>query len=339
MQCPRPSTIAWFVLCALLSAAITVATTLYLLHTDTFRIDDALDLVKFSNNPHAPVFTTAMEMDLGGWIRSTDRPAYPSGEWNEELFIELVTEIHETLLRLGALDNATISWPPHNISRSSFPADVEVDPRVISLMRRLPVAGSYGTHVTPDMNACDFLHQKGPYISRLIDERNWLYGDDGEEPKVRLAPPTAFQWLCQEEENMPKVVLDVGTNTIHKVNENYLLRDAYTEEFWYDRQKVEDYQFDYRNWPAMSAPDYLRSIIRNLREGVWLPDSFGGTGLEVLDPNERDKGRVALLSARRKLLVEVYGWPEKFREQSWKHEVQRRPELWEEDDFWMKLLD
>lgn len=193
-------------LCTPLLVALAAYTAAYFPEYTTYRIEDAYQVVMGSVDSNATVFAPAMEMDLWGGIRKTDRPATPHGEWDEDLFVDLVKEIQMTLLRTGALDNASITWLPHDIDPLTFPPGVDVDPRVVSLMRRLPIAEGYGNEIIPMMLACGHVGDNRVYSSRFIDERNWMYE---EEYKVVLAPPQAFEWLCLAEENMPRVILDV----------------------------------------------------------------------------------------------------------------------------------
>lgn len=80
-------------LSALLALAIVALTTDFYLDYNALYEQDAMDLAESNATAHKP----AMKMYLWGGIRATNRPAAVFGHWNEDVFLELVTENNVTL--------------------------------------------------------------------------------------------------------------------------------------------------------------------------------------------------------------------------------------------------
>lgn len=98
---------------------------------------------------------TTATMDLSGRINPSDTDT-PTTEdaYDEDVIVNLITEIYKVLLKLGPMDNSTMAWPPpegHQLKLSTLPANVSIDPPVLSLMKRLPVNRTDGDGIVPSM--------------------------------------------------------------------------------------------------------------------------------------------------------------------------------------------
>ncbi|KAF2164342.1 hypothetical protein M409DRAFT_56618 [Zasmidium cellare ATCC 36951] len=331
---------------SLLALAIAPVVALVTAHVPYYNITPTffdLQITIEPINDTSTTFTPQMEIDLYGALRATDRPASPHGDWDEDLFVQLVEEIYHTLARLVPVEEGDVTYPPPPPKAGGgegHPLDLtnatDTDPVLASLLKRLPVDRRQRREIISGMGPVDFLGEKGVYFNRLLDEMNEIFRLG---PRERiLGPPTAFRWLKDSDNGRPVVVVDVGTNSIHRMRDAEILDDAYTKQLEGNEAKLEDCQCDYRNWPSMAAPEFLMGILRKFHEGVWIPD---GGGYVEIPAREMEEEWVGRMSAKRRLLMDVYGWPgEGFRESDWKREVQRYANVrpGEDEDFCMKLL-
>lgn len=268
---------------------VLVCATLLSANTATAYASNATAWIEFDWQPAlGPITAPAMEMEIHSSIHPADKPALQTPDYDEDVIIDLMTEIYRTLHRLGPTDNKII-WPPeggHELDLSKVGADgLEIDERVLALMRRLPITKEDRRQMIPGMSAVNFLSPKS--WNRWLDQRNVFWASDG-LPTIPAPPTTLILFRC-DDYYMPIVVLDIADSeysialglrkltlnldTNRMVGESEYLDDAYTETPTGNRD--DDYRCDYKNWPAMSAPEYLKAMLRNYRGGIWVPSPHG----------------------------------------------------------------
>ncbi|KAK4499560.1 hypothetical protein PRZ48_010077 [Zasmidium cellare] len=255
-------------------------------------------------------------MDLHGRIHPGDEDPTPNIPYDEDVLVSLITEIYKTILRLRPAEEAFVVWPPpggHQLDLSAIPPGDIVHPRLVSLMKRLPVYKSCRECVVPSMTAVDFLRSEGMRQSRLVNLRNYDLPDD----QFVLAPPTAMVLLTGWHDLTPILVLDISDNTVRWVGDTENLEDDYTKAEK-DPEKVANWCYDYTNWPEMPAPVYFERVLQNYLEAAWIPNSVGSVW--TLDE--------PVMAERQRLLKEEYGWPSNFREGAWKEKAE---DLMQED--------
>lgn len=62
--------------------------------------------------------------------------------YDEELIVSLVSDIYDTLIHFGHLEENEVTWPPaegHHLDLSQLDDSVRIDQGALSLMQRLPL--------------------------------------------------------------------------------------------------------------------------------------------------------------------------------------------------------
>lgn len=136
-------------------------------------------------------------------------------KYDEEEIVGLISCIYELLLELDHIDETNVAWAPpegHELDLSGIPDDLTIDPRVISLMKRLPVPrrGRGAFPVLNNMNNIDYRHPRVLAESRDIDR--WLHPGGLD---VYNASPTALMLFDGQNANDPCLVLDVEDSMYH----------------------------------------------------------------------------------------------------------------------------
>ncbi|KAK5742040.1 hypothetical protein LTR17_003548 [Elasticomyces elasticus] len=154
-----------------------------------------------------------------------------------------MTDVYKILIRQGHVKEEVMTWAPaegHNIDLSVLDEPDRLDPRVVSLMEKLPTSGGSIPDIMPEMVPVWFMNATGLIRSRDIDK----YVDHEKGPPYppldqTNALPTVIQLLDGRESTSPVLILDVADNTIRHFNE------VYNEPSYLDS-------------PAEHAPTYLK---------------------------------------------------------------------------------
>ncbi|KAK4499562.1 hypothetical protein PRZ48_010079 [Zasmidium cellare] len=268
------------------------------------------------------VATSIATMDPWGSIKtSTPQTCPPRPKYDPCEIIRHMTSIYRILIGLGPLANSSVVFPPpkgNTLDFSHIPSHVDTDPRVVALMEKLPVVTESGMGILPGMEAVNFLDPSQMRLARMVDMRNYDYDLMGGEGAI-WGLPTTVTLLRGDHEVVPVLVLDVADNTIRKIGDVEYLEDEYTRHER-NQTRLDDHRYDFYNWPAMSAPEYLVEVIIKFLSTTWFPD-YSGMVFSLHEWEEEE------MIEKRRLLREVYGWPEMFREEDWKREVQKQPEV------------
>ena len=133
-------------------------------------------------------------------------------EYDEDEIIELVSSVYRTAIRMGMFEDHEVTFAPpqgHEIDSSQLEDASDLDPRCISLMRRLPYAVAGYRCVILDMECVDYRRPDIMHRTRYIDH------------PVMLTPGPEHQWLERKarsvdmflfhgrEGNDPSLVLDI----------------------------------------------------------------------------------------------------------------------------------
>lgn len=163
--------------------------------------------------------------------------------YNETRVIELMTDIYGVLTRFGYFDEVIptpsafgitpnelthaftqdeIRYPPpegHHLNFSQVPSNVTFDPRVVSLMRKLPAPPTPDDRaIFPMMRPGDYLNAESLAESRDIDDCSGSYQDWSNHPERPYnffnAGPTELRLLqgAPDATDEPDLVLNVANS-------------------------------------------------------------------------------------------------------------------------------
>ncbi|KAK3641587.1 hypothetical protein LTR56_011188 [Elasticomyces elasticus] len=128
--------------------------------------------------------------------------------YGEDEFLGLVTDIYKILIRQGHFREEDVDWEGHkNLDLSVLDNPHLIDPRIVSLMRKLP-AGPQSC-IVPNMQPVCFMYPGALVKSRDIDGCG---RPDGFVDQTN-ALPTVLLWLDGFEGGDPVLVLDVADST------------------------------------------------------------------------------------------------------------------------------
>ncbi|KAK5710006.1 hypothetical protein LTR17_019282 [Elasticomyces elasticus] len=211
--------------------------------------------------------------------------------YDEDEFLGLVTDIYKILIRQGHFREEDIIWEGHkNLDLSVLDDPHLIDPRVVSLMRKVP-AGPQSC-IVPNMQPVCFLYPGALVRSRDIDGCG---RPDGFLDQTN-ALPTVLLWLDGFEGRDPVLVLDVADNTVRQFDERF--KGPH-----------------YLDYPAEHAPTYLRRVLENYRTAAWIGDHNGGV-------IETRPGYSSFGPELQRIMIEDYHWPcESFRRQDWDRDI------------------
>ncbi|KAK5682140.1 hypothetical protein LTS10_005265 [Elasticomyces elasticus] len=243
------------------------------------------------------IILASVSLLLLRWLTmSTQQSSQGSSPYDEAEFLGLITEIYQVLLRLGHIKPDRMVWAPptgHDINLSVLENPNGIDERVVSLMRKLP-AGPHAC-VDPYMRPVIFLNDGELMRSRDIDKRASGLDYRAHIDQSNALPTVLLLWTGFESTD-PVLVLDVADNTVRYFDEVYNGPH-------------------YLNYPAEHAPTYLKHVLENYRDGIWVPDNDAGVF-------ETDKREPSWGPELRRTLVEDYKWPgEGFRQDAWRNDV------------------
>ncbi|KAK4950648.1 hypothetical protein LTR10_010641 [Elasticomyces elasticus] len=186
------------------------------------------------------------------WLSTTPTTLLDASSYSETEILDLFTDLYNILIRQGHFQADKVTWAPpegHNITLSVLDDPGRLDPRIVSLMKKLPV-GPDQACIIPYMRSMSFMSPDELVRSRDIDKVvHWeLDGPPWPPLNQTNALPTVIQLLDADESTDPVLVLDVANNTIRVFNEVY----------------NGPHHLDV---PAEDAPSYLRHVLDNYRTG------------------------------------------------------------------------
>ncbi|KAF2726120.1 hypothetical protein K431DRAFT_2094 [Polychaeton citri CBS 116435] len=223
-------------------------------------------------------------------------------KYDEEEIVGLISSIYELLLELGHMKEEAVDWAPpegHTLDLSNIPDGVDVDPRVLSLMSRLPLPKSEPFVIQHRMNNFDY---RDPIIlAESRDFDRWLHPSGLD---VSNAAPTMLMLLAGRYADDPCLILDVEDNTIRTVQNRWLRVMP-----WPATAHEQPDQRFYTFWPPVDAVQYLDQAFQRLLRADEIPmGQYAGFVVVELEPQFQELKRV---------LVEEYGWPYNFRRADW----------------------
>ncbi|PYH77565.1 hypothetical protein BO82DRAFT_435687 [Aspergillus uvarum CBS 121591] len=222
--------------------------------------------------------------------------------YSEDTIVALLSDIYRIYVQLGYMNNRAdgmeeLAWPPpegHSINEAIC-EELNLSPKVISLMRRLPYPVSIGIAANiPFMpRSTAFVYIDDRQIRDGRDPGRWTF----DRPRKDFLLPHEIALACSDDEGI-HLVLDTEENTIR-------------ESDWQDLED-EDGNADFRGLPAQHAPTFLTEYIHKLRSLEEIP--VGEYNGRYFYHVEYDKACPMV----KKVLQEQFGWPYDFRETEWK---------------------
>ncbi|PYI35399.1 hypothetical protein BP00DRAFT_422171 [Aspergillus indologenus CBS 114.80] len=224
--------------------------------------------------------------------------------YNEDTIVGLVSDIYRIYVQLGYMNNRAdateeLVWPPpegHSINEALC-EELDLSPKVISLMRRLPYPVSIGiaAYLPFKPLSTAFAYIDDRQIRDGRDPGRWIY----DQPRTNFLLPHEIALASADDEGI-HIILDTEENTIRAPDwEELELED-------------EDGNFIFRSLPSHHAPTFLAEYVNKLRS------------LEIIPGGQEGRGRFydvhygKVYPMIRKVLQEQYGWPYDFRETEWK---------------------
>ncbi|KAK3622640.1 hypothetical protein LTR56_014318 [Elasticomyces elasticus] len=232
------------------------------------------------------------------WLSTTPTTLLGASSYDETEILDLFTDLYNILIRQGYLQADKVIWAPsegHDITLSVLDDPDRLDPRIVSLMKKLPV-GPDQACIVPNMQSMHFMSPHELVRSRDIDKVvHWeLQGPPWPPLNQTNALPTVIQLLDADESTDPVLVLNVADNTIRVFNEVY----------------NGPHHLDV---PAEDASSYLRHVLDNYRTGRWI-----GIDWDIVDTSFMIHLSGYWGPELQRIFLEDYHWPsERFRREDW----------------------
>ncbi|RAH75035.1 uncharacterized protein BO66DRAFT_449983 [Aspergillus aculeatinus CBS 121060] len=248
--------------------------------------------------------------------------------YSEDIIVTLVSDIYRIYVQLGYMNNRAdgmeeIAWPPpggHAINEAIC-QELNLSPKVISLMRRLPYPVSY--HIAAELPfkewSTAFAYIEDRQIRDGRDPGRWIF----DTPRTDFLLPHEIALAGADDEGI-HLILDTQENTIRAVD--------------WQQLEDEDGNADFRALPAQHAPAFFAEYVDKLRSLEIIPGGQGscvnfyeqehhsavcGLSLLFMLVLAREEANICLFRSVqhpmiKKVLQEQYGWPYDFRETEWK---------------------
>ncbi|KAK4554348.1 hypothetical protein LTR86_008556 [Recurvomyces mirabilis] len=235
-----------------------------------------------------------------------------SRDYDEDEILSLMTSIYLAAIRIGMFEDHEVTFAPpqgHAIDLSQLEKPTDLDPRCISLMRKLPYAFTGYRCVIHEMESVDYRSAEIVRQTRYIDRPVMLTPGPQHEWLERKARPLDMFLFHGREGDDPSLVLDVESNVVRHFAEDL---GSYLPEGAHDVERRTQHGGEYLYWPAEHAPSYLKRVHVHMNNGDWIPDLMGGY-LSIVGSEERPWA----IKLKASLLNE-YKWPgEDFRRADW----------------------
>ncbi|RAK75244.1 uncharacterized protein BO72DRAFT_450006 [Aspergillus fijiensis CBS 313.89] len=224
--------------------------------------------------------------------------------YNEDTIVTLVGDIYRIFVQLGYMNNRAdgekeLVWPPpegHSINEAIC-KELNLSPKVISLMRRLPYPVSY--HIAADLPfkpwSTAFAYTEDRQIRDGRDPGRWIF----DEPRTDFLLPHEIALAGADDEGI-HLILDTQENIIRAPDwEELELEDEHGNSL-------------FRSLPSHHAPTFLAEYVNKLRSLEIIPGGQESYGCFY------DEHGGKMYPMIKKVLQEQYGWPYDFRETEWK---------------------
>ncbi|KAK3680087.1 hypothetical protein LTR78_000464 [Recurvomyces mirabilis] len=137
----------------------------------------------------------------------------PSSDYDEDEIFKLMTSIYLTAIRMGMFEDHEVTFAPpqgHEIDLSQLEHHADLDPRCVSLMRKLPYAPAGYRCVIYEMESVDYRSAEIIRETKYIDHPVMLTpGPEKTEGLQWKARPVDMFLLHSSEGDDPSLVLDV----------------------------------------------------------------------------------------------------------------------------------
>ncbi|KAF8863515.1 hypothetical protein BDZ45DRAFT_722290 [Acephala macrosclerotiorum] len=241
-------------------------------------------------------------------------PNLPTEPYDEQAIVSFLTKIYKFLLDLKYLKDEDIIHSPlsgHqiNLQLCEF---LHLDPRVISLMQRLPYPRTgedvWRWELIHDSRTMNYLDEDDIKEGRDPEKAGW------DDPRLDFLLPTDIT-LTVGGRYGTTLVLDTKENTIR------VIEGQDRAESHESMERPED-PSHYRNFPPELALEVLRRYAHIYRSLSLIPRREG------YPLNKWDRRKIQHPEVKR-ILTEEYGWPDNFRREAWAENYER---VWYEVD-------
>ncbi|RAH86829.1 hypothetical protein BO86DRAFT_394625 [Aspergillus japonicus CBS 114.51] len=285
------------------------------------------DISKELHSPDCPSYKSSQpeQPNLAEAEETENEEDYPIVRlpYNEDTVVALVSDIYRIYVQLGYMNNRAdgmeeLVWPPpegHSIN-AALCEELNLSPRAISLMRRLPYPVSIGiaanTPFLPRSTAFTYIEDRQIRDGRepgrrifdelrkdfLLPHEIALAGADDEGIHISLIQKKVCVML-----SFLGAMLSFGSRI---QEQKYLLTilDTIRAPDWEELElEDEDGNFIFRSLPSHHALTFLVEYVNKLRS------------LEIIPGGQEGRGRFYDVHYGK---LEQYGWPYDFRETEWK---------------------
>ncbi|PYI19089.1 hypothetical protein BO99DRAFT_412967 [Aspergillus violaceofuscus CBS 115571] len=265
------------------------------------------DISKELHSPDCPSYKSSQpeQPNLAEAEETENEEDYPIVRlpYNEDTVVALVSDIYRIYVQLGYMNNRAdgmeeLVWPPpegHSIN-AALCEELNLSPRAISLMRRLPYPVSIGiaanTPFLPRSTAFTYIEDRQIRDGR--DPGRWIF----DELRKDFLLPHEIALAGADDEGI-HIILDTEENTIRAPD--------------WEELELEDEggNFIFRSLPSHHAPTFLADYVNKLRS------------LEIIPGGQEGRGRFYDVHYGK---LEQYGWPYDFRETEWKAAARDTPQ-------------